>query len=64
MGIAGIVGPTKDPEAKLVIGKLLGTPGPIAFCCNVNTGAMNAVFVVGGMGGILYPTTPPVGTIP
>ena len=64
MGIAGIEGPTKDPEAKLAIGKLIGTPGPTAFCCNVNVGVMNAVFVVGGIGGKLNPTAPPVGIIP
>jgi hypothetical protein len=60
MGIAGIAGPTKGPEAKLLIAKLVGTPGPIGFCCNVNVGVMNAVFVVGGIGGKLTPAAPPV----
>ena len=60
MGIAGIEGPIKDPPPKLAIGKLNGTPGPNGFCCNVNVGVMNAVFVVGGIGGKLAPTAPPV----
>ena len=51
MGIAGIAGPTKDPPPKLAIGKLSGVPAPIGFRENVNAGAINAVFVVGGIGG-------------
>ena len=58
MGIAGIAGPTKDPPPKLAIGKLIGTKIQLHFAENVNVGAINAVFVVGGMGGILNPTTP------
>lgn len=64
MGIAGNAGPAEDPPPKLAIGKLNGVPPPIGFCENVNAGATNAVFVVGGIGGKLNPTAPPVGTIP
>ena len=60
MGIAGVEGPIKDPKAKLLIGKLVGVPGPNGLCESVNVGAINAVFVVGGIGGKLTPTAPPV----